>query len=141
MPIMLDRSGNVKRPWAFPGKYGKDTCNFAPDQVRSVCEGFESRMEVRHDDPTLEQVEFDRSFTAGLAPGIVKAFRKTMQSIRAAVDERDIRERRAARLEKLSGKRSHQHSVRLNDQYRLIVALEGTAPNKIVVIVGIEDYH
>ena len=98
-------------------------------------------MEVRHDDPTLEQVEFDRSFTAGFAPGIVKAFRKTMQSIRAAVDERDIRERKAARFEKLSGKRKHQHSIRLNDQYRLIVELEGEAPNKTVVIVGIEDYH
>ena len=98
-------------------------------------------MDVRHQDGALEQVEFDRSYTAGLAPGVVKAFRKTMQSIRAAVDERDLRERRAARFEKLSAKRSHQHSIRLNDQYRLILELKGTAPNKTVVIVGIEDYH
>lgn len=98
-------------------------------------------MDVRHEDRTLEEVEFDKSFTAGLAPAVVKAFRKTMQSIRSAVDERDIRERRAARFEKLSGGRSHQNSIRLNDQYRLIIELEGAAPNKTVVVVGIEDYH
>ena len=106
-----------------------------------MCEDFGAQMEVQHDDPMLEQVEFDRSFTGGLAPGIVKAFRKTMQSIRAANDERDIRERKAARFEKLSGRRSHQHSIRLNNQFRLIVELHGEAPNKTVVIVGIEDYH
>jgi len=98
-------------------------------------------MEVRHGDKELEEVEFDKSFTAGLAPGLVKTFRKTMQSIRAAIDERDLRARRAARFEKLSGKRSHQYSIRLNDQYRLIIELEGEAPNKTVVVVGIEDYH
>lgn len=105
------------------------------------CEGSFSRMEVRHDDRTLEEVEFDKASTAGFDPAIVKAFRKTMQSLRAAVDERDIRARKGARFEKLSGQRSHQHSIRLNDQYRLIVELEGEAPNKTVVIVGIEDYH
>ena len=126
---------------AVPGKYGTYSCNCVADLVFWVCEGLESRMEVRHDDSTLEQVEFDKSFTAGYAPAIVKSFRKTMNSIRAAVDERDIRERRAARFEKLSGNRSHQHSIRLNDQYRLIIELEGEAPNKTVVIVGIEDYH
>jgi proteic killer suppression protein len=98
-------------------------------------------MDVRHEDQKLDRVEFDRNYTAGLSPGLVKAFRKTMQSIRAAVDERDLRARRAARFEKLSGRRSDQHSVRLNDQFRLIIEMEGTAPSKTVVIVGIEDYH
>jgi len=98
-------------------------------------------MDVEHRDEAIERVEFDKSFAAGLAPGVVKAFRKTMQSIRAAGDERDIRQRKAARFEKLSGRRSHQHSIRLNDQYRLIVELTGAAPTKTVVVVGIEDYH
>ena len=98
-------------------------------------------MDVRHDDRRLDRVEFEKEYTAGLAPGVVKAFRKTMQAIRAAGDERDLRERRAARFEKLSAGRSHQYSIRLNDQYRLIIELEGEAPNKTVVVVGIEDYH
>jgi plasmid maintenance system killer protein len=29
----------------------------------------------------------------------------------------------------------------LNDQFRLILEYEGTGSDKIVVIVGIEDYH
>jgi toxin HigB-1 len=44
-------------------------------------------------------------------------------------------------FEKLKGSRDHQHSMRLNDQWRLIVELDGKAPNKTVVVIGIEDYH
>ncbi len=98
-------------------------------------------MDVRHGDRKLEAVEFEKAQAAGFPPGVVKAFRKTMQAIRAAGDERDLRNRRAGRFEKLSAGRSNQHSIRLNDQYRLIIELEGEAPNKTVVVVGIEDYH
>ena len=31
--------------------------------------------------------------------------------------------------------------MRLNDQWRLILEISGTSPNKIIEIVGIEDYH
>lgn len=31
--------------------------------------------------------------------------------------------------------------MRLNDQWRLIVKLEGSAPNKVVRIIEITDYH
>jgi proteic killer suppression protein len=44
------------------------------------------------------------------------------------------------RFEKLSGRRAGQHSIRLNDQFRLVVRLEST-PLKTVVIVEIVDYH
>lgn len=43
--------------------------------------------------------------------------------------------------EKLKGDRSHQHSIRLNDQWRLIFELEGKGAAKVVAIVSIEDYH
>ncbi len=31
--------------------------------------------------------------------------------------------------------------MRLNDKMRLVIELEGEAPNKTVVIVSVEDYH
>jgi proteic killer suppression protein len=44
-------------------------------------------------------------------------------------------------FEKLKGRRSHQHSMRLNQQWRLVLGFEGDAPNKVSVVVSIEDYH
>ncbi len=98
-------------------------------------------MDVRFDDPDLDRLETDAAFTARLDAAVVRAFRKRMQAIRAASDERDFRANRSWHFEKLKGARQHQHSVRLNDQYRLIIVFEGQAPQKTVVIVAIEDYH
>jgi len=64
-----------------------------------------------------------------------------MQIIRAAPDERTFYALKSLRFEKLKGKRSHQCSMKLNDQWRLIVELQGQTPNKVVLVVGIEDYH
>ena len=64
-----------------------------------------------------------------------------MQQIRAAADERDFYAIRSLHFEKLSGRRQDQYSMRLNDQYRLILEIAGGAADKVIVIVGIEDYH
>ena len=45
-------------------------------------------MEVRFEDPTLERLEADPNFTNGMDGALVKAFRKRLQFIRAAADER-----------------------------------------------------
>lgn len=98
-------------------------------------------MDVLFRDETYRSLESDPKFTGGHPPAIVKAYRNRMNFIRQAPDERDLYVWRSLRFEKLQGDRSHQHSLRLNDQWRLIVEFEGVAPNKKIVIVGIEDYH
>jgi proteic killer suppression protein len=98
-------------------------------------------LEVRFQDASLDRLETDTSATGGYPPGVVRAFRKRMQIIRAAPDERVFYEWKSLHFEKLKGDRSHQHSVRLNDQWRLIIEFQGEAPNKTILIVGIEDYH
>ena len=97
--------------------------------------------EVSHNDASLEKLERDASYTAGYDLAIVKAFRKRMWIIRNAVDERDLRELKSAHFEKLVGDRENQCSMRLNDQWRLILEIEGNAPNKTLRIVEIADYH
>ncbi len=87
-------------------------------------------MEVEFGDPDLDRLETDANFTAG-----------RLQQVRAALDERDLYALKGLRVEKLKGGRSHQHSMRLNDQWRLIFELEGKGKEKVVHIVGIEDYH
>lgn len=98
-------------------------------------------MKVRFNDPDLDRLERDRQYTGGLDPALVKAYRKRLNFIRQAQDERDLRAWKSLRFEKLKGNRQHQHSIRLNDQWRLVLELEGDGPDKKLVIVKIEDYH
>ena len=98
-------------------------------------------MEVQFKDAVLDSLETDPQATGGFQEAVVTAFRKRMQFIRAAKDERDFYQWKSLHFEKLKGDRTHQHSMRLNDQWRLILEFEGLAPNKTVVIVSIEDYH
>jgi proteic killer suppression protein len=98
-------------------------------------------MRVEFEDADLERLEFDPGFDAGLAQQIVRAFRKRMNMIRAAPDERVFRKSRGLRYEKLRGTRKGQHAMRLNVQYRLLIRVEGLGADKTVVVLGIEDYH
>jgi proteic killer suppression protein len=98
-------------------------------------------MLVRFNEERYARLESDPLFTDDRSAAVVKAYRKRMNLIRQAVDERDIRAMRSLHFEKLQGARSHQYSIRVNDQWRLILEFEGEAPNKIVVIVSLEDYH
>lgn len=98
-------------------------------------------MEIRFKDAALDSLETDVQATGGFPEAVVTAYRKRIQFIRSAKDERDFYQMRSFRFEKLKGARAHQYSMRLNDQWRLILELEGTAPNKTVVTIRIEDYH
>jgi len=98
-------------------------------------------MEIEFKNDDLDRLEQDPKFTAGFDKAIVRAYRKLMQLIRAARDERDLYAMRGARFKKLQGGRSHQHSLRLNDEMRLIVEIKSSTPKNIILIVSIEDYH
>ncbi len=97
--------------------------------------------DVEFADECLRRLETDPTYTAGFASNIVRGYRKAMQAIRAATDVRDLYAMRGLRFEKLQGKRAHQHSMRLNDQWRLIVELRSDARGKQVWVISIEDYH
>lgn len=98
-------------------------------------------MEVVFAGSDLDRLEVDPRFTAGFGQPAVKGYRKVMQAIRAAVDERDLYALKGLRLEKLKGARGHQHSLHINDQWRLIVEFVGEGPTKKVRVVEIVDYH
>jgi proteic killer suppression protein len=98
-------------------------------------------MEVTFKDASLDKLETNPGFDGQYQPGIVNAFRRRMQQIRAASDERDFYSQKSLRFEKLKGSRKDQYSMRLNDQWRLILEFKGDNPRKVVIVVGIEDYH
>ena len=91
-------------------------------------------------DENLRQVEVDPKADCGRGQAVTRAFRKRMQQIRAALDERDFYAQKGLHFEKLEN-RGEQRSMKLNDQWRLIVEIVGEAPKKTVWIIGIEDYH
>lgn len=99
-------------------------------------------MRFRFEDEDLERLFSDRSFHHPRAgPELTKPFRKTMQFIGAAVDDRDLRSYRGLRFEKLDGDRKGQHSVRLNHQFRLILHLTTDGDDRVVVVLELTDYH
>jgi len=98
-------------------------------------------MRVEFGDPNLERLEADGSFDRGMSGALVSSYRKRMQIIRAAFDERDLRALKSLRFEKLKGDRAGQHSLRLRDQWRLVVELKGKGDEKRIRVVEIVDYH
>lgn len=98
-------------------------------------------MEIELDDDELRRLAEDASFVGRWSKPIAKAYRKRLQQIMAARDERDLRFPGGNHFERLQGKRDHQHSMRLNDQWRLIMEIRCEDTRTIVRIVGIEDYH
>jgi toxin HigB-1 len=98
-------------------------------------------MEVEFDDPDLDRLETDANFTADWPPAIVRGYRKLMRLIHDAPDERDLYAMRSLRFKKRKPPHAHQHSMRINDQFRLIVELRGTGTNKRVGVIEITDPH
>ena len=98
-------------------------------------------MEVEFEDSSLRRLEADPGFTAGYDAAIVKAFRKRMQFIRAAVDERAFYAMKSLHYEKLKGILDGQSSMRLNAQLRLLLRLRQDEDGKTVVVISIADYH
>ena len=98
-------------------------------------------MDVAFKDESLDRLETDASFSAGFGGTVVKAYRKRMQQIRAATDERTLYAHRSLHIEKLKGPREGHFSMRLNDQWRLVIELHGEPPRKTIYVVEIIDYH
>jgi len=101
-------------------------------------------MEVIFANDDLDRLEIEAQFSGNYSQAIIKAFRKKMQAIRAASDERDFYKQRSFNFEELQGKRRGQYSIRLNDQFRLVFELVPGNPDprrKTVKIICIEDYH
>ena len=91
-------------------------------------------------DHELTDMYTNKRYGGRHSQAIAKAFRKCMQVIDNAVDERDLYAMKSLHFEKLQG-REPERSMRLNRQWRLIVELDESEARKKVRVKGIEDYH
>ncbi len=91
--------------------------------------------------------ELERLYTAGdgaedYAEQVVNTFLRRVRTLEAAVDERDLRAQRALRLEALKEKRYRgKHSIRVNDQWRLILEFSGHGEDKTVTIMELSKHY
>lgn len=97
-------------------------------------------MEVEFEDDALDRLETDPAFTAGFSQAVVKAYRKRIQFMRAAPDERAVRAWKSLHLEKLKGTED-DYSIRLNDQWRLRLRFVTRENQRTTIVIRIEDYH
>lgn len=99
-------------------------------------------MRLRFESEDLRRLYEDAGYVAPqFGRDLIKAFRKKVGFLVAAGSELDLRNYRALRFEKLVGDRTGQHSIRLNDQWRLILRLESDAEGRLLIIIEIVDYH
>ncbi len=66
-----------------------------------------------------------------------KVATRKLDLLDAAVSLQDLRIPPANRLEALSGDRHGQHSIRINDQYRICFVWTDTGPDQVEIV----DYH
>lgn len=87
-------------------------------------------------DSRTEKV-WNREPVRALGPDLQRAAQKKLRLLNAASELTSLRVPPGNRLAKLAGDRAGQHSIRINDQYRICFAwIDGGAED-----VEITDYH
>lgn len=98
-------------------------------------------MELRFASAALEALYLEEVPKSGFSNDVVRQYIRRVNFIENATDQRDIRNWKSNKLEKLKGDRQGQHSIRLNDQFRLIIRFVSEDGHDVVHILEIIDYH
>lgn len=98
-------------------------------------------MDVEFADENLALIETDDAPRTGLQVSVINSFRDKFVVIRAAPDERVLRNWKSLHYEKLEGFQDGRRSIRLNKKWRVVFTINTEcSPNKIRVL-SVEDYH
>ena len=87
-------------------------------------------------DKTTEAV-FNGETPKGFPADLVKVARRKLRYLHAADDLSDLRSPPGNRLEALAGDRRGQHSIRINDQFRVCFVWTADGPTEVEIV----DYH
>jgi proteic killer suppression protein len=98
-------------------------------------------MDILFADATLALIETEDAGKTRLPVPVIKSARRKLTVLRAAPDDRSLRNWKSLHYEKLKGGRDGQRSIRLNDQYRMVLTIDESTNPPTATIMGIEDYH
>jgi len=80
---------------------------------------------------------FDGQCPKGFPADLVTVARRKLRYLNAACDLRDLRSPPDNRLEALASDRAGQHSIRVNDQFRVCFVWSREGPERVEIV----DYH
>lgn len=98
-------------------------------------------MEVEFEDKGLALIETTRAAETKLPVAVIQSTRHKLNAMRAAPDERTLRNWKSLHYEKLKGDREGQRSIRINDKWRMVFRLDDESTPKKITVLAIEDYH
>jgi toxin HigB-1 len=98
-------------------------------------------MQIEFSNATLALIETNRAAETRLPITVINSLRQKMTVIRAAPDERTLRNWKSLHYEKLSGDRDGQRSIRLNKQWRMVFVLDTECNPPKIIVLSVEDYH
>lgn len=98
-------------------------------------------MDVEFQDKRLALIETDDAAKTKLPISVINSFRNKLVVVRAAPDERTLRNWKSLHYEKLAGEREGQRSIRLNQQWRLVFTLDTESTPPKITVLAVEDYH
>ncbi len=98
-------------------------------------------MKIVFADETLELIETEEAGATRLPVAVIKSTRRKLAVLRAAIDDRSLRNWKSLHYEKLRGNRDGLRSIRLNDQYRMVFELDEKTNPQTITIISIGDYH
>ena len=78
-----------------------------------------------------------REHVRHFGPDLQRMAQRKLRLLNAAETINDMRIPPGNRLEKLSGDRDGQHSIRINDQYRICFIWTAAGPSEVQIV----DYH
>ena len=80
---------------------------------------------------------WNREHVRAFGPELQRAAQKKLRLLNAASELNGMRVPTGNRLEKLVGDRAGQHSIRINDQYRICFFWTKQGPDQVEIV----DYH
>lgn len=92
-------------------------------------------------DPDLALVETEEAGKTRLPVAVIKSARRKLTVIRAAPNDQALRNWKSLHYEKLKGDRDGQRSIRLNDQFRMVLEIDESTNPQTATVIAIEDYH
>lgn len=98
-------------------------------------------MEVEFADEEIEDMFYNAHYKGKASAQLIRAVRKLITLLIQATNRTDLYSLRSLHLEKLKGVRKHQHSMRINDQFRLIVEFRKKNSHERIYVIEIGDYH
>jgi proteic killer suppression protein len=98
-------------------------------------------MEIEFRDRHLALIETNRAAETKLPISVINSCRQKLVVMRAAPDERTLRNWKSLHYEKLLGDREGQRSIRLTRQWRLVFTLDDARSPPAIKVLSIEDYH